>query len=64
MSDFTKAPRLYFDKQSVAKYNFDKLTTTPSLAYQLFIQVEMQSQPYQIMLVALILKCVLHGGTQ
>ena len=27
MSDFTEAPRLSdFDKQSVAKYNFDKLT--------------------------------------
>ena len=26
MSDFTEAPRLYFDKQSVTKYNFDKLT--------------------------------------
>ena len=25
MSDFTDAPRLYFDKLSVAKYNFDKL---------------------------------------
>ena len=26
MSDFTEAPRLFFDKQSVAKYNFEKLT--------------------------------------
>jgi len=26
MSDFTEAPPLFFDKQSVAKYNFDKLT--------------------------------------
>jgi len=26
MSDFTGATRLFFDKQSVAKYNFDKLT--------------------------------------
>ena len=25
MSDFTDAPRLYFDKLSVAKYNFEKL---------------------------------------
>ena len=25
MSDFTNAPRLYFDKLSVAKYNFEKL---------------------------------------
>ena len=25
MSDFTDAPRLHFDKLSVAKYNFEKL---------------------------------------
>ena len=25
MSDFTNAPRLYFDKLSVARYNFEKL---------------------------------------
>ena len=25
MSDFTDAPRLYFDKLGVAKYNFEKL---------------------------------------
>ena len=25
MSDFTNTPRLYFDKLSVAKYNFEKL---------------------------------------
>ena len=31
MSDFTEAPRLYFDKQSVAKYNFDKLTKLETL---------------------------------
>ena len=26
MNDFTEAPRLFFDKQSVAKYNFEKLS--------------------------------------
>ena len=62
MSDFTDALRLYFDKLSVAKYNFEELKSLGSskLVNLLFIQVEMQRTPHQTMLVAsVMLTCIL-----